>query len=120
MSPLNLARISCLLVAAGLFGCSETATDREVVFGETNANSGQTIRLETHDADLLETSFEADSTDFHLRSGVIKVGSATVTYRGREVFTLPEPGISIKLIKLDDRLTISIDGEPVAAVDIAA
>lgn len=114
-----LARFACVLLAIGLTGCSKTKSDGDVSFGETKSTSGQKIRMETHNADLLETRFERESTIFRLCSGDIQVNPASITYRGQEIFVLPANWTSIKLVKHNNRLTIDIDGEHVATVDIA-
>jgi len=118
MAKAGLAKVTSVLVAFGLAGCSEAVNDDGFVFGESKSDAGQSVRLETWDTDLLESVSEAESTVFRLRSGDIEVGSARITCRGEEVFILPQTWSSVKLVKASDRLKIYIDREEAAAVDV--
>ena len=117
MTAANLAKFIWVLAISGLFGCSEAASSDSFTFGETTSDTGQSIRFETRDDDLLEIASESQSTVFRLRSGDIEIGIANITCRGKEVFVLPQTWSSVKLVKADGRVRIDIDREQVATID---
>jgi hypothetical protein len=123
MAPSALVRFACLLLVLGALGCSKSSNNGHVdfvSFGETKSTAGQTVRIETHDSDLLETRFESDSTVFRFHSGDLKVSAANITYRGQDLLTLPKTWKSIKLSKSNGLVTINVDSQQVATAKLAS
>lgn len=115
------AGFACILLLVALHtGCSKKPATRNVTSGETKSTSGQTIRLETQDADLLETCYERNSTIFKLRSGNLQVSSSKITWLNDNIYYLPEKWTAVKLIKANGHIEIMINEKKVASVDIAA